>query len=153
HNIVDSVLERRKADGSLDTTFGSAGTGQVVQDFGLHEEVNSGSAFDALDQSYPNSLVVQPDGAILVAGLARYPRRSDGAGFAARFGANGTLDTNFGSGGEVVLVNQPLHLGDLLFIGPSAVAVLEPRFEDMTMTTVMLQPDGKILLGTNDGIL
>ncbi|MFI5529403.1 calcium-binding protein [Kitasatospora sp. NPDC051853] len=76
----DFGLARYHANGSLDTTFGTGGT--VVTDFGGYE-----TAYD---------VAVQPDGRIVAAG-------SGGAGFGlARYQANGTLDTTFGTGGKVL---------------------------------------------------
>jgi len=66
--------------GDLDATFGSAG--KVTTDFSSGE--------DAV-----RAVVLQPDGKIVVAG------RSSGDFGVARYNTNGTLDTTFGSGGEV----------------------------------------------------
>jgi uncharacterized delta-60 repeat protein len=76
------ALARYNADGSLDTTFGSGGT--ITTAF----------------SGYADAVALQADGKIVAAGLGE----STGAGqdFAlARFNANGSLDTSFGSGGEV----------------------------------------------------
>ncbi|WP_182870333.1 Calx-beta domain-containing protein [Stieleria mannarensis] len=81
---VDFALVRYNADGSLDTTFGSGG--QVAVDFGLSSD-------------FGQELTLQPDGKILVAGGI-----ADASGFdfgLARFHADGSLDTSFGSGGWV----------------------------------------------------
>ena len=78
------TLVRFNADGSLDTGFGSAGT--VSTDFFGTENVAT-------------SVVIQPDGRIVVAGNAH-----DGVGrrFAlARYNADGSLDASFGTGGKV----------------------------------------------------
>jgi uncharacterized delta-60 repeat protein len=76
----DFALARYNADGSLDASFG--GGGKVTTDF---------AGFDAA-----SALVVQPDGRIVATG------RSGNADFAlARYNANGSLDSTFGSGGKV----------------------------------------------------
>ncbi len=77
----DFALTRYNSDGSLDTSFG-AGTGKVVTDIG------SGTT------DYGNSVTVQVDGKIVVAGYSD----SGGSGnFAlARYNADGSLDTSFG---------------------------------------------------------
>ncbi len=79
---LDFMVARYLADGSLDTSFGNNGI--VTTTFG-------GSASDVL-----NSLVVQPDGKIVVAG--------GGGNYdltIARYNSDGSLDTGFGTGGKV----------------------------------------------------
>jgi uncharacterized delta-60 repeat protein len=77
---VSFALARYNPNGSLDSTFGSAGT--VLTSFG-------GSASAAFD------VVVEPDAKIVVVGFA-------GGDFGiARYSANGTLDPTFGTGGLV----------------------------------------------------
>jgi uncharacterized delta-60 repeat protein len=73
------------ANGTLDTSFGTAG--QAVATF-------SGA------NAEPTSIFVQSDGSIVVAGTEFSPDTSENAAV-AEFNANGTLDTSFGSGGEV----------------------------------------------------
>ncbi len=88
---------------------------------------NAGIARDAIttgdDQAEAGAL--QPDGKILVAGWGA----NESYMAIARFNPNGTLDNTFGSGGNVLIsfVNNPK-------IGANA-------------TAVVLQGDGKILLG------
>jgi uncharacterized delta-60 repeat protein len=143
--IIDSVVERLNADGSPDATFGPAGTGKVIQDLGLHEEVTH--AWLALDQSFPYSLAVQPDGSILVGGYVNSPSAFDvlNAGFVARFLADGTLDASFGHRGEVVLVDS--WGDDPTAVGPAAVPFNRRFVEDLTITRLTLQPNGQILAG------
>ena len=78
-NAVDFFLTRLNADGSPDTTFGSAG---IVS-------INQGS-FDVI-----NRIAIQSDGKIVGAGYT-----SDAGGFQAvlRLNANGSLDPTFGGG-------------------------------------------------------
>src|SRR2546428_6574218 len=68
------------ASGNLDPTFGTGG--KVTTDFSGGED----AAF---------AVVLQPDGKIVVAG------RSRGDFALARYNSNGTLDTTFGSAGNV----------------------------------------------------
>jgi uncharacterized delta-60 repeat protein len=97
-------------DNSLDTTFGTKGVTMV----GFTDFINE-----------PNSVAVQPDGAILVAGFSE--TTSGGLNFAmARFTPNGQLDDTFGNGGLVTV--QPPG------IQPSA-------------SVVMVQPNGQIIEG------
>ncbi len=80
------VLTRYLSDGSLDTSFGSAG--KVVTDF------------DGSIQDQILSVTVQADGKIVATG---YSDDGDSGNFALiRYLSNGSLDTDFGSGGKVV---------------------------------------------------
>ncbi|MBN9522042.1 tandem-95 repeat protein [bacterium] len=84
--VFDFYLARYNANGSLDTTFGSQGS--VVTDISGQKDL-------------ARAVVVQPDGKIVVAGTG-----GTGPGFdwiLARYNANGTLDTTFGTGGKVVI--------------------------------------------------
>ncbi|HYY43019.1 MAG TPA: hypothetical protein VE775_09825, partial [Pyrinomonadaceae bacterium] len=73
-----------------------------------------------------NALVVQPDGKIVLAGIANDPGTSFASDFAlARYNSNGSLDTTFGTGG---LVTTP-------FPGNSAAA-----------NDIKLQADGKLVV-------
>jgi uncharacterized delta-60 repeat protein len=76
----DFGVARYNTDGSLDATFGAGG--KVATDFGGGEQ--------------GNAVVIQTDGKIVAAGA------SDGNFALARYNANGTLDTAFGSGGMVI---------------------------------------------------
>ena len=104
------ALVRYNIDGALDATFGSAGI--VTTDFDL----GSGAS----------DLVIQPDGKILAGGTA-FSNNSNTLDFAiVRYNANGSLDSNFGSGGKVITD----------FFGSTDQA-----------TAIALQSDGKIVLG------
>ncbi|MFA7279016.1 MAG: delta-60 repeat domain-containing protein, partial [Sterolibacterium sp.] len=106
---------RYNADGGLDVSF--AGSGKLVTDFSGNRNGNSEKA---------NSIVLQADGKILVAGsLSTYINGVNGGGFTlARYNTDGSLDTNFGSGGKVTT-----SFGD-----------------DGNGYSVALQTDGKILV-------
>src|SRR5206468_6070684 len=82
---TDFALARYNSEGSLDTTFGNGGT--VTTDFlGNEDDVFS--------------VLIQPDGKIIAVGSANSPvNYYDFA--AARYLANGTLDSTFGTGGKV----------------------------------------------------
>src|SRR5262249_4024029 len=83
-NGDDFALARYNPDGSLDTTFGTGG--KVTTDFA--------GADDAF------SVAIQSDGKIVVAGSSQ---QNTGEDFAlARYNSDGTLDTSFGAGGEVL---------------------------------------------------
>ena len=106
------VVVRYHSNGSLDAGFGDGG--KVLTDF-----------FGFLNRA--NAVVVQPDGKLVVAGFATQVPSPDGADFAlARYNADGSLDTTFGSGGKVVTSFS--------------------NFPDI-IEALALQPDGKIIAG------
>ncbi|MBV5303192.1 MAG: DUF4347 domain-containing protein, partial [Chlorobium sp.] len=105
----DFALARYNSEGSLDTTLSS--DGKLTTDFG-------GSDFG-------NSVALQPDGKILLAGS------SNGNFAVVRYNPNGSLDTSFGFNGRVTT-----DFGSLEDYGYS----------------ITVQSDGKILLaGSSDG--
>ncbi len=83
----DFALIRYNSDGSLDTSFGSAGI--VTTDFSGDD-----------DEVY--ALALQPDGKIVAVGRTTGRTTSAQSFFAlARYNSDGSLDTTFGSGGKV----------------------------------------------------
>jgi uncharacterized delta-60 repeat protein len=104
------ALIRYDSAGALDTTFG-AGAGYVTTDFGS----------SAHDRAY--AMAVQSDGKIVVAGETR---RTDGASdmALARYNADGSLDTGFGTSGKATLAFA----------------------QTSTIYDVALQSDGKIVV-------
>ena len=104
----DFVVTRYNPDGTLDTTFGRGG--KVRTDFpGL--------------AAVPSSVVIQPDGKIVVAGGA-FPLFTFAGNFeVVRYNPNGSLDRSFGNGG---IVTTTFPEGSYAF-------------------DVALQPDGKII--------
>ena len=104
----DFVVARYNTNGTLDTTFGSGG--RVRTDFpGL--------------AAVPSSVVIQPDGKIVVAGGA-FPLFTFLGNFElVRYNPNGSLDASFGNGG-IVTTTFP---------------------EGSYASDVALQPDGKII--------
>jgi uncharacterized delta-60 repeat protein len=109
-NGGDFGVARYNADGSLDQGFGSGG--KLLIDF-----------FGFIDS--PNALALQPDGKIIVAGLASGTNNSTGYFALARLNGDGGLDASFGSGGKATV-----HFGNNI---------------DWA-TDVALQPDGKIVV-------
>jgi uncharacterized delta-60 repeat protein len=80
----DFALARYNPNGSLDTSFGSGG--KVATAFGP-------------SQDGANAIVSQPDGKLVAAGYSLNGANYDFA--LARYNADGSLDTSFGSGGKV----------------------------------------------------
>ncbi len=92
-------LVRYNADGTPDTTFGSAGTGIVTTDFAAGGE----NAF---------AVTVMTDGRIVVAGSAQpNPYQSRTVFAVARYNADGTLDTTFNGNGTVTTDVGPSNAG------------------------------------------
>jgi uncharacterized delta-60 repeat protein len=82
---TDFCAVRYNDNGTLDASFGSGGK-VITQGFTIYD--------------YVSSLALQPDGKLVLAGTCLNGTTSDFC--ALRYLANGTLDTNFGSGGKVV---------------------------------------------------
>lgn len=109
-------LARLNTNGTLDTTFGTNGI--------------TTTAFIAGGESEIKTLRLLPDGKILAAGERVDPNLTKNIAM-ARYLANGTLDTTFGTNGKVA---TPVTLGEV------------DEFKD-----VEILPDGKILaLVTNE---
>ena len=81
----DFALARYNSDGSLDTSFD--GDGKVTTDFGT------------LFGDFANSVALQTDGKIVVAGIASGGGQSDFA--LARYNSDGSLDTSFDGDGKL----------------------------------------------------
>ncbi len=82
----DIVLVRFNSDGSIDNSFGSGGI--VITDINVSSEV-------------ANSLVIQPDGKIIVAGKTSDPGFTYSDFAVIRYTPEGGMDNTFGSGGIV----------------------------------------------------
>ncbi len=113
---IDFAAARFTSTGAIDTTFGSNGV--VLAD------VSDKS-------SQANALAVQPDDKVVVAGYSEFGSYNPKDRFAlARFNADGSLDSSFGSGGKLTTI---ITSNDMAY----AVAV---------------QPDGKIVAaGSSSG--
>lgn len=117
----DAALARYESNGALDTSFGTGG--KVITD------LRAGNATFGLTSNWMSSVAVLPDGRIIAAGQANIVR---GYGFAlVRYESDGTLDTSFGTAGEVTtdffLLDQGFSLAQA-----SSLAVL---------------PDGRVVVG------
>jgi uncharacterized delta-60 repeat protein len=108
------VVARYNPDGSLDPTFGNGG--EVVMPFPTSQV---GAAL---------SVLIQPDGKIVVGGYVGLSEKGADAGVVVRYDAGGTLDNSFGVGGEVAGM-------------PGSFAYV---------SGVALQGDGKIVLAGSD---
>ncbi len=158
----DFVLVRYESSGALDTNFGD--DGQVTSDFGFH-------------RARASSVVIQPDGNIVVAGWTW--NGSTTAFAVARYGADGVLDSNFGDAGKVTTTigssgsaayDATIQAdGKIVLAGESAGTIVVVRYEvdgsldasfgnngvvitDISpsgeyVRRVTIQSDGKILVG------
>lgn len=109
-HLGDFALVRLDRDGTLDETFGTGG--RVLTDFGGRADAIHG-------------LALQPDGKIVAVGTTSVV--ATGNDFAvARYDANGSLDTTFGTGGKVI----------------TAVGA-----DSDTAYAVLIRADGRIIVG------
>jgi uncharacterized delta-60 repeat protein len=108
----------QSAPGDLDLSFGNGG---IV----ITPITDAANLYDE-----PNSMLVQPDGKIVVCGQVIYSDDKSGypvSFFLARYDPNGTLDASFGTNGKVV---APIGgSGGGVYVGQN----------------IALQPDGKIV--------
>jgi uncharacterized delta-60 repeat protein len=102
----DFAIARLNPNGALDTTFGG-GKGYVMTQ--VSPELTEG-------RNYAESIVLQPNGQIVVGGALEGQSVSgtiDGLAL-VRYNTNGSLDTAFGTGGEVVNTNiSPSYPGPM----------------------------------------
>jgi uncharacterized delta-60 repeat protein len=117
---LDFALARVNPDGSLDPSFGNAGT--------LDTPVAPGGADDVA-----NDVAVRPDGRILAVGAADGPAGGDFA--AARYLGDGRLDPSFGTGGIATVPMAPDTPGD------SAAAVALDADGRAVLAGTTIQPD------------
>lgn len=119
---LDFALARYQRNGKLDPTFGRGG--KVGTDF-------LSKAFTSLNDAIAD-IAIQRDGKIVAVGGTERPEANrDDFDFAvARYNSNGTLDPTFGTGGKVVT---------------------DFAKKDDQAGSVMIQPDGKIIVGGMTG--
>jgi len=129
NNYRDFAINRYNSDGSLDTSFGTAG--QVVT-----------SMVDF--QDIATKVEIQPDGKIVVAGLYN----SNGVGYAvARYNPNGSLDTTFGTEGKVITPMGTFglpNLGALLLQPDGKIIAVGDSNSGNTYNLVRYNADGSL---------
>src|SRR5262249_24752883 len=108
--LLTPKFSSAQTSGTLDASFGTSG--KATTDFAG----GTGAA--------ARTVVVEPDGKILVAGLAAFNGAFDFA--LARYNSNGTIDTSFGTGGKVTTAFDFPGNFDRVF-------------------TIVQQPDGKVV--------
>jgi uncharacterized delta-60 repeat protein len=114
---ADFGIVRMKSNGSMDKTFGSGGRKTISFNLG-------GSNNDQV-----SSMALQADGKIVVAGSIQISLTGDFDYGIARLNVDGSLDTTFSADGRKTV---PFNLGD---------------DDDDLANTVLIQSDGKILIG------
>ncbi len=122
----DFALVRYNADGSLDATFGTGG--KVLTGFGTVGD----SA---------RALALQPDGKLVAAGHTH----EDIA--LARYNADGSLDSTFGTGGKIVTRVGMLYRANALAIQPDGKVVIagdNPSSDNGHIAVVRYGPDGTL---------
>ncbi|MFO1349102.1 MAG: hypothetical protein U1F12_11050 [Pseudomonadales bacterium] len=138
----DCALVRYNKDGSLDETFGEKGI--VTMGFGTKDDTCL-------------SIIQQADGKLVVAGEAAMSNGNDKADFAlARFNADGSLDSSFGTGGKVTTdfngtVNNgrsviQLADGKLLMVGYSDYNFALTRYNTDGSLDTTFDTDGKLFV-------
>ncbi len=139
------VLQRLRADGSVDRSFADGG----VRVVGLPSVQGQGSSDVAL-----TGLAISADGKIVVSGFARdVIELGDTTAVLARFNVDGTPDGSFGSGGFVVdrLGGTAVQLADvaiapdgrILAAGVRSTARLDdPDGSPSNLVVARFQPDG-----------
>ncbi len=106
------TVVRYNTDGSLDPTFGNGGITITLN-------LTRASSFGLGDK--PSSIVIQPDGKIVVGGESGESTGVDGVGVVVRYNANGTLDTTFGNGGVQLLGGNLANVTSLAMDGNEIV--------------------------------
>jgi uncharacterized delta-60 repeat protein len=119
----DLAVTRLNVNGSVDTTFGTAGTSTA--------NYNKFDPDDDLENySEVLSLTVLPNGNILAGGGAQQQAADGQTGLtAAEFLPNGKIDTAFASGGEIA----PYFVGDSFY------------YQGFTLASTIVQPNGSIV--------
>jgi uncharacterized delta-60 repeat protein len=101
--VFDWALVRYHADGSLDSSFGQGGK--------VTTNVGPGNSDDDQEE-----LVIQSTGKILIGGSVAQTAVTVDSDFAiARYNADGTLDSSFGTGGIVKTATAPGNADDEIF--------------------------------------
>ncbi|MDO8414304.1 MAG: hypothetical protein Q7S51_11015 [Gallionellaceae bacterium] len=130
NTAYDFVVVRYHPNGSLDTSFGT--NGRVTTDF--YDPSMSLSPWNTDVNDYAESVAIQPDGKIIVAGTTAYQAAATGytygtSDFAlARYNSNGTLDSTFGNGGKLRIdfaeLGQSDGAADLLILPNGQILVV-----------------------------
>ncbi len=116
HDASDFATVRYHADGTLDLTFGT--NGKVITNI-----IEPGFTAASIDEAY--SMVLQPDGKILIAGSSEWGLFPEWFYSVVRYNPDGSLDTSFAGSGKT--------FGDI-------------QQNDTKANSVALQVDNKIVI-------
>ncbi len=105
------ALSRYKPDGTLDTSFGG-GDGKVT------------TAWPIGTSAYGDAIAIQPDGRIVVAGVAGTLVGNESWFALARYKPNGTLDSTFGDHGKLITPVGVMAASAAVAIQPDARIVV-----------------------------
>ena len=105
----NAAIARYTSTGALDSTF--SGDGLVTHDFGGGSEIEA--------------IAVLGDGKIVVAGREEHAVGTV-RNLVARFNANGSLDTTYGTGGRAAPTATPLESVDALYLQGTKAVVIGP---------------------------
>lgn len=128
------ALARFTATGKLDTSFGQSGPRAGTQYISF--SISGIAKSNTCDQS--NALALQPDGKIIIAGFSTNVSKPPCYAAVARFTSTGQLDTTFGQKGS---------RKGTQYIPFSNSKVTPAASINDRITSLVLQPDGKIVVG------
>ena len=119
--ITDFAVARFTSNGTLDSSFGTGG--QVTTEFFADP---LGGAMELAD-----SVLVQPNGSILVGGVARQGQNKAAPylGALIRFTSSGAPDATFGTGGQVLSASLGSNISGLGLDGAGDIFVLPEHAE------------------------
>lgn len=123
---LESLEDRTLLDGTLDAAFGAGGlvnTGLAYLSNNTLPAPTVVTGVQSLPNTHQNSLALQPDGRIVVAGVSAGPTTAFSV---ARFNADGSRDVTFGANG--------------------LVTTQFPNSSNDQANAVAIQPDGKIVV-------
>jgi uncharacterized delta-60 repeat protein len=140
----DFLVVRYNPNGSLDTSFGSAGTGKIIQNVST---ATSSDSKNLLDWAF--AVALQADGKIIVGGYSYGGSSTAMDSSLVRYNSDGTLDATFGQGGKVITAFGPGNdeirdlsvLPDGKFLARGRVADASGR---MTMYVARYLADGTL---------
>lgn len=129
------ALARYNADGSLDLTFDE--DGKAMADVGTYGSVGVG-------------MVLQPDGKIIVIGVATDEISLENAFGVVRFNTDGSLDNSFGLDGMVTTTNTGQDIAFAVTLQPDGKIIIAGSSSTLTtsdFTLMRLNPDGTLDAG------
>jgi len=132
---ADFALARYNPNGTLDLTFGG-GDGLVTTAVGAADDIG-------------RSLVLQPDGKLIVAGEASNGANLDFA--LARYNRDGSLDTTFGGGDGIVMTDLGANDSLQSLIRQADGRLVAVGYSSSRIALVRYNPDGTLDLGFGGG--